>query len=329
MMSAMTRRFLARAAGPLALLGLLAAFLGGATLLADDPEAADPGPAAASAAEAFEAAYAVFEEDFAAGSALAAKDATLAERTASVRAVRLAFSDFDTTVATIVMPDPASDVVTAMRAAVEDLIVKFDLQGATTTVAAYRDANPAAAAAYTAARDAIQKVRAALSGLSRPADEVPGAVDLPAPGSQQTPVTGPYLRENRVSGVVAWRDALLAIAATNGDPRYVQSPSLGIREGWVAAFPELLTDAAVVAAGAEAPRSGISGFVVMLPDPGAEPSRTNVPYLAFATRDNKGGCAGGVVSGFPALTTTTPVNLPRSQVCTGLAVAAAAGFEEE
>jgi len=332
MMSAMTRRFLARVAGPLLLVCLLGAVLVLAMWIADDAAPADDPSTAVSAAAAFERAYDTLEDDFKAGAALAAEDdASLAERTASIRAVRLAFSDFDTTVAPIEMPTGAEEDVTAMHSAIEDLLVKFDLQGATTTVAAYQEANPAAAVAYQTARDAIKKVRTTLETLSEPAPSgsASESADLPTPGSLQKPVDPTYATPTRIADAVAWRDDLLAIGAANADTRYTGTVSFGIREGWVAAFPGILTDAAVVPAAAEAPRSGISGFAVLVPDPAVKPSRENVQYLAFAVRDNNGLCAGGVISGYPALTTTTPVNVARGQVCTGLAVAAAAGFTNE
>lgn len=332
MMAAMTRRFLARAVGPVLLVSLLGLFLGLASLVADDAEPADESAIAVSAAAAFEAAYETLQDDFAAAAALSAeKAATLAERTASIRAVRLAYSDFDTTVAPIAIPTAAADDVTAMHVAIEDLIVKFDLQGASSTVAAYREANPAAAAAYTTAKDAIEKVRTTLRLLGRPAPSATATEPevLPTPGSLQEPVRAPYLKGTRIVGAVKWRDALLAIGATNADTRYRDNDSLGIRDGWIAAFPKILTDAAVVAAGDKAPRNGISGFEVTVPDSTAEPSRENQQYLAFAVRDNKGVCAGGVISGYPALTITTPVNVAPDQVCSGLAVAAAAGFTDE
>lgn len=332
MMSAMARRFLARAVGPFLLVCLLGLILGLATWIANNAEPADQSGTAATAAEAFEEAYATFEDDFAAGDALAEDDATLVQLTASVRAVRLAFSDFDTTVAPLEMPASAAEDVAAMHAAIEDLIVKFDLQGATTTVSAYQEANPAAAAAYRTARAAITKVRATLRALSRPAASASAsgspdpAADLPEPGSLQAPVDAPYATPTRIANASQWRDALLAIGRANADTRYTDNVSLGIREGWVSAFPGILTENKIVAAAAEAPRSGISGFAVTTPDPALAPSRENRQYLAFAVRDNQGHCAGGVITGYPALTTTTPVNVARGQVCTGLAVAVAAGF---
>lgn len=331
MMSAMTRRSPARVLGLVLLVCLLPGFLLVASLFAEEPPV-DPRAGAAPAASAFEAAYARFESDFDDAAALAAAaDATLVERTAAIRAVRLAFSEFDTTVSGIAMPPGAAADAAAMHAAIEDLIVKFDLQGATTTVSAYQEANPAAAAAYDAARAAISTLRSTLATLGRPTSGPSAtAVALPSPGSQQSPI-GPevtYLSDGRVTGPSKWRDALLDIAVQNVDLRYVDNESRGIRAAWVAAFPDLLTDGALVRAQAEAPRNGISGVVVRLPDPTREPARDNAPYLAFAVRGDGGTCVGGVISGYPAMTTTTPVGIPPAQVCTGLAVAAAAGFGE-
>lgn len=330
MMSAMNRRLIARALRLLLLVCLLGLVLAVAALVADDAPAPDPATGASAAAEAFEAAYETLTEDFEAAAALApGRTATLAELTASIRAVRLAYSDFDTTVAAIPMPPGAVAGVTAMHAAIEDLVVKFDLQGATTTVPAYQDANPEAAAAFKAAGAAIAQVRATLQTLSTPpvAPDAGSPVALPTPGSRQAPVTPSYVRGARIVSAAAWRDDLLRIGIANADTRYVDDESFGISAGWAAAFPEILTGAALVRAEAEAPRNGISGVVVRLPDPSRQAARDNAPYLAFAVRGDGGSCAGGVISGFPALTTSTPVDVAPGQVCTGLAVAAAAGFE--
>ncbi len=331
MMSAMTRRLIARVAGPLVLACVLGLALVVAAFVADEPEP-DPGAGASAAATAFEAAYETLTADFDAGVALApGKTATLAELTASIRAVRLAYSDFGTTVAGIVMPLGAAEDVTAMQAAIEDLVVKFDLQGAATTVPAYQEANPAATAAFQAARAAIREVRETLEALSRPPAS-PGTeepVVLPTPGSLQPPLTPAYVAGTRVTDAVAWRDDLLRIGITNADTRYVDNDSFGIRAGWVAAFPKILTDSSLAEAKAVASRSGVSGVVVRVPDPSRAPARDNAPYLAFAVRDDDGTCAGGVISGYPALTTSTPVDVARGQVCSGLAVAAAAGFEAD
>lgn len=322
----MNRRLIARAVRLLLLVCLLGGVLAGAALVADDAAGPDPAAGASAAADAFEAAYATLTEDFDAAAALApGKTATLTELTASVRAVRLAYSEFDAAVGAITVPPAAAEAVAAMHAAIEDLVVKFDLQGATTTVPAYQEANPAAAAAFTTARAAIAKVRTVLENLSAPPAD--GAVALPAPGSRQGPLDPAYVVDARVTDAIEWRDDLLRIGVTNADTRYVDNESFGIRAGWVAAFPDLLTDSALARAEAEAPRNGVSGVVVRLPDPSREAARDNVPYLAFAVRDDDGTCAGGVISGFPALTTSTPVDVARGQVCTGLAVAAAAGFE--
>lgn len=329
MMSAMTRRLLARTVGPLLLACLLGLVLGLAALVAEEP-APDPAAGASDAAAAFEAAYEVLMSDFEAGAALApGAKATLTELTASIRAVRLAYSDFDATVAAISMPPGAVEDVAAMHAAIGDLLVKFDLQGATTTVPAYQEANPAAEGAYRAAGAAIEKVRRTLDDLDRPAttSDGPAVDDLPLPGSLQAPQTPGYVDGTTVADAAAWRDDLLRIGVTNADTRYTDDESFGITAGWVAAFPGILTDAALVRAEAEAPRNGISGTAVRLPDPSRESARDNAPYLVFAVRDDDGGCAGGVISGFPALTTTTPVDVVAGQVCSGLAVAAAAGFE--
>ncbi len=326
MMSAMTRRLFARLAGPLVLGGVLSLALVGASVLTEEPEP-DPRAGAGEAAAAFESAYEALAADFDAAVALAPDtESTLAELTASVRAVRLAYSDFGATVARIEMPTGAAVDVAAMRAAIENMLVAFDLQGATTTVPAYQEANPAAAAAYQAARAAIQAVRRTLAELSLPPAGSAGSVPLPTPGTGQQQLAPEYLVQGRVTDAVAWRDDLLRVGIANADPRYVDDESLGIRAGWVAAFPALLTDAGLVRAEAEAPRGGLSGVVVRLPDPSREAARDNAPYLAFAVRDDDGTCAGGVISGYPALTTSTPVDVARGQVCTGLAVAAAAGF---
>jgi len=331
MMAAMTRRLIARVAGPFVLACVLGLALVVAAYVAEEPEP-DPAAGASAAATAFEAAYETLTADFDAGVALApGKTATLVELTASIRAIRLAYTDFGNTVAGIVMPPGAAEGVTAMYASIEDLVVKFDLQGATTTVPAYQEANPAAKAALQAARAAIEEVRETLETLSRP-PAAPGTeepVALPTPGSLQPPLTPAYVVGTRVTDAVAWRDDLLRIGITNADTRYVDNESFGIRAGWVAAFPEVLTDASLARAEGEAPRSGVSGVVVRLPDPSLEAARDNAPYLAFAVRDDDGTCAGGVISGYPALTTSTPVDVARGQVCTGLAVAAAAGFEAD
>lgn len=303
-------------AGVLALVLVLLAACGG-----DDPA---PRPTTSSdaekaqAAEAFAKAYATFRADFAAGSALGEEDG-LKNATKSVRAIRAAYFDLDAATREIDMPDDVAPDVTAMLAAIGDLIAALDKQAAATTSEDFEAASPASSAALEQADAAIQVV----------VDELGAGTDDPGAGTsgitKQRKLAVDYVSGGAVTDAEGWVADLLAVGADNANHE-TPAEDMGVVVAWRAAFPEVLGDAGVVGYEREAPKNGVSGFAVLPEDTAKEAGRTNPYYLAFAARDDAGDCAGGVLSGYPDPTDERIVRLKPGSRCSGAAVAAEAGY---
>ncbi len=271
------------------------------------------------AAAAFAKVYAAFRADFAAATAKGGDDG-LQEATQSVRAVRGAYFDLDTATRQIDMPDSVTPKVTAMFAAIGDLIAALDKQAAATTSEDFEAANPASSEALKQADDAIQVVVAAL-GVGTGDDPTAGTSGT----TKQRKVAVDYTTGGSVDDVDAWVADLLEVGAANADHE-IPAEDMGVVVAWRAAFPEVLGDSGVVGDDRVAPKNGISGFAVLPADVSKEASTTNPYVLAFAARDAAGVCAGGVLSGYPDPTEERTVRLKAGSRCSGAAVAAKAGY---
>jgi hypothetical protein len=287
----------------------------------DDPA---PRPATsdadrAQAAKAFATAYAAFRADFAAGTALGEKDG-LQNATRSVRAIRAAYFDLDAATREIDMPDDVTPDVTAMLAAIGDLIAALDKQGAATTSEDFEAASPASSAALQKADAAIQVVVDEL-GAGTSADPGAGTSGI----TKQRKLAVDYVSGGAVNDAEAWVADLLAVGADHANHE-TPAEDMGVVVAWRAAFPEVLGDAGVVGYEREAPENGVSGFAVLPEDTAKVAGRANPYYLAFAARDDAGNCAGGVLSGYPDPTDERTVRLKPGSRCSGAAVAAKAGY---
>ena len=272
----------------------------------------------ARAAEAFAKVYATFRSDFAAGTALGEEDG-LQNATRSVRAIRAAYFDLDATTREIDMPGDVTPDVTAMFAAIGDLIAALDKQAAATTSEDFEAASPASSAALEQADAAIQVVVDELgAGDAEPGAGISGI-------TKQRKLTVDYVSSGAVDDAEAWVADLLAVGADNANQE-TPSEDMGVVVAWRAAFPEVLGDAGVVGSDREAPKNGVSGFAVRPEDTSKEAGRTNQYYLAFAARDDAGRCAGGVLSGYPDPTDERTVKMKPGSRCSGATVAAKAGY---
>lgn len=98
-----------------------------------------------------------------------------------------------------------------------------------------------------------------------------------------------YVQGAEITDAQAWRDELLAIAATSYDKENKKSRSRGIVEGWQAAFPSVLTQDQIVGFAVDPPANGISGFALVLD------KANDGEMLPFRVADTNGVCAAGVV----------------------------------
>jgi hypothetical protein len=273
----------------------------------------------AQAAEAFAKAYATFRADFAAGAALGEEDG-LKNATKSVRAIRAAYFELDAATREIDMPDDVAPDVSAMLAAIGELIAALDKQAAATTSEDFEAASPAASAALEQADAAIQVV---VDKLGAGTDSDPGAGTSGT--TKQRKLAVDYVSGGGVDDAEAWVADLLAVGANNASHE-TPAEDMGVVVAWRAAFPEVLGDAGVVGYEREAPKNGVSGFAVLPEDTAKVAGPTNPYYLAFAARDEAGDCAGGVLSGYPDPTEERIVRLKPGSRCSGAAVAAEAGY---
>ena len=273
----------------------------------------------AQAAEAFAKAYATFRADFAAGTALGEDDG-LKNATRSVRAIRAAYFDLDAATREIDMPDDVTPDVTAMLAAIGDLIAALDKQGSATTSEDFEAASPASSAALEQADAAIQVVVDEL-GAGTDANSGAGTSGI----TKQRKLAVDYVSGGAVDDAEAWVADLLAVGADNADHE-TPSEDMGVVVAWRGAFPEVLGDAGVVGYERVAPKSGVSGFAVLPEDTAKEAGPSNPYFLAFAARDAAGDCAGGVLSGYPDPTDERIVRMKPGSRCSGAAVAAEAGY---
>lgn len=287
----------------------------------DDPQ---PRPTSsnadkAQAGEAFAKAYATFRADFAAATALG-EEGGVKNATRSVRAIRAAYFDLDAATRGIDMPADVVPHVTVMLSAIGDLIAALDKQGAATTSEDFEAASPASSAALEKADAAIQVVVDEL-GVGTSPDPDAGTSGV----TKQRKLAVDYVSDGAVDDAEAWAADLLAVGADNANHE-TPSEDMGVVVAWRAAFPEVLGERGVVGDEREAPENGVSGFAVLPEDTGREAGRTNPYFLAFAVRDDAGGCAGGVLSGFPDPTDERLVRLKPGTRCSGAAVAARAGY---
>ena len=273
----------------------------------------------AQAADAFAEAYATFRADFAAGTALGEDDG-LENATRSVRAIRAAYFDLDSATRKIDMPDDVVPDVNAMLGAIGDLIATLDKQAAVTTSEDFEAAKPASSAALQKADDAIQVVVDTL-GAGTDADSGPGASGT----TKQRKLDVDYVSAGSVEDADAWIADLLDVGAANANHE-TPSEDMGVVVAWRAAFPLVLGDSGVVGYERQASKNSISGFAVLPKDETKEASRANPYYLAFAVRDAAGGCAGGVLSGYPDPTDKRTVRVRPGTRCSGAAVAEKAGY---
>jgi hypothetical protein len=286
-----------------------------------DRPAPKPTPDAerAQAADAFAKAYATFRADFAAGTALGKGDG-LQNATRSVRAIRAAYFDLDTATRKIEMPDDVAPDVNAMLGSIGDLIAALDKQGVTTTSEDFEAAKPESSAALQQADDAIQVVVDAL-GAGTNAESGAGTSGT----TTQRRLDVDYASGGSVDDAGAWVADLLEVGAAHVNHE-IPSEDMGAVVAWRAAFPEVIGESGVVGHERKAPKSGISGFAVLLRDETKVASRDNPYYLAFAVRDAAGRCAGGLLSGYPDPTDERTVRVKSGTRCSGAAVAADAGY---
>ena len=271
------------------------------------------------AAAAFAKAYATFRADFAVATAKGGDDG-LEDATHAVRAVRGAYFDLDAATRRIDMPDDVTPKVNAMLAAIGDLIAALDKQAAATTSEDFEAASPASSEALKQADDAIEVVVDAL-GVGTDDDPTAGTSGT----TKQRRLGVEYISGGSVNDVDAWVADLLEVGAANADHE-IPSEDMGVVVAWRAAFPVVLGDSGVVGDDREPPKNGVSGFAVLPEDESKEASRTNPYVLAFAARDAAGDCAGGVLSGYPDPTEERVVRLKAGSRCSGVAVAARAGY---
>jgi hypothetical protein len=273
----------------------------------------------AQAREAFAEVYATFRADFAAGTALGEEDG-LENATESVRAIRAAYFDLDAATREIDMPADVQPDVTVMLSAIGDLIAALDKQGAATTSEDFEAASPASSAALKKADAAIHVVADEL-GVGTSPDPEAGTSGI----TKQRKLAVDYMTDGAVADAEAWVADLLAVGADNANHE-TPSEDMGVVVAWRAAFPEVLGEGGVVGYEREAPTNGVSGFAVLPEDTGRAAGRTNPYVLAFAARDASGGCAGGVLSGYPDPTDERIVRLKPGSRCSGAAVARRAGY---
>jgi hypothetical protein len=266
----------------------------------------------AAATAAFAEAYATFQADFDAATALGEEDGLVSD-TGAVRAVSVAYADLADATRDIEMPADVVGDVGTMLDAIADLVVALEAQGSARTREEFQDARPASSDALQRADDAIQVVVDALG------------IDEPRGGEPKPPRDTSYLDGSTVTDADAWVRDLLDIGARSADHR-TPAEDMGVVSAWRAAFPEILADSNIVENERVAPENGISGFAVLPKDGQNAASRSNPYYLAFAARDASGGCAGGVLSGYPEPTRKRAVELASGRRCSGAAVATAAGY---
>jgi hypothetical protein len=271
----------------------------------------------AQAAAAFSKAYAAFRADFDAATVVG-EEGGIKNATASVRAVREAYFELDAATRVIDMPPSVTDDVNTMLGAIGELIAALDKQGATTTSEDFEAANPASSTALKHADDAIQVV---VDALGVGSDDKPGT----SGSTKQRRLNVDYISSGQVADAKAWVADLLEVGSANADHE-TPAEDMGVVVAWRAAFPEVLGESGVVGSDRMAEKNGVSGFAVLPKDTAKEASRTNPYYLAFAARDDTGGCAGGVLSGFPDPTAKHVVRLKPGTRCSGAAVAKTAGY---
>jgi hypothetical protein len=125
-----------------------------------------------------------------------------------------------------------------------------------------------------------------------------------------------------VTDAAAVRDRLLKLAKKHASDQAGSNASFGVSEAWHKKFPKLQFVGFAEAADSKT----VSGYQFNARNSKDPASKSNPLVLAFAVADTKGGCAGGVIEGFPKPDTTKAVDMAGATACTGTVVATKAGL---